>query len=77
VRCLHLVPSDSATPGSPHAPLYVLHTIGPDSQTREWTWEEYAKLPFETVTVDIHSVTKWSNLLVEQHERLAVESRQS
>jgi DMSO/TMAO reductase YedYZ molybdopterin-dependent catalytic subunit len=27
-----------------------------------WTWEEFAGLPRETVTVDIHCVTKWSKL---------------
>ena len=25
-----------------------------------WTWEEFLELPAETVTVDIHCVTKWS-----------------
>lgn len=27
-----------------------------------WTWEEFRRLPSETVTVDIHCVTKWSKL---------------
>jgi DMSO/TMAO reductase YedYZ molybdopterin-dependent catalytic subunit len=27
-----------------------------------WTWEEMLALPSETVTVDIHCVTKWSKL---------------
>lgn len=27
-----------------------------------WTWEEYTSLPTESVTVDIHCVTKWSKL---------------
>ena len=27
-----------------------------------WTWEEFRALPSETVTVDIHCVTKWSKL---------------
>jgi DMSO/TMAO reductase YedYZ molybdopterin-dependent catalytic subunit len=27
-----------------------------------WTWEEMLALPAETVTVDIHCVTKWSKL---------------
>ena len=27
-----------------------------------WTWDEFRKLPRETVTVDIHCVTKWSKL---------------
>ena len=28
----------------------------------EWTWPEFIALPTETVTVDIHCVTKWSKL---------------
>ena len=27
-----------------------------------WTWDEFRSLPSETVTVDIHCVTKWSKL---------------
>jgi DMSO/TMAO reductase YedYZ molybdopterin-dependent catalytic subunit len=27
-----------------------------------WSWEEFVALPSETVTVDIHCVTKWSKL---------------
>jgi len=27
-----------------------------------WTWDEFRNLPRETVTVDIHCVTKWSKL---------------
>jgi DMSO/TMAO reductase YedYZ molybdopterin-dependent catalytic subunit len=27
-----------------------------------WTWEEFRALPTETVTVDIHCVTRWSKL---------------
>src|SRR5208283_3072948 len=27
-----------------------------------WSWEQFTKLPQETVTVDIHCVTKWSKL---------------
>ncbi len=29
---------------------------------RTWSWEEFLALPSETVTVDIHCVTKWSKL---------------
>jgi DMSO/TMAO reductase YedYZ molybdopterin-dependent catalytic subunit len=29
---------------------------------REWTWEQFQALPFETVPCDIHCVTKWSKL---------------
>jgi DMSO/TMAO reductase YedYZ molybdopterin-dependent catalytic subunit len=28
----------------------------------EWSWEEFARLPFEDVPCDIHCVTKWSKL---------------
>src|SRR3954453_15995716 len=29
---------------------------------REWSWDEFHELPFETVPCDIHCVTKWSKL---------------
>jgi DMSO/TMAO reductase YedYZ molybdopterin-dependent catalytic subunit len=29
---------------------------------RTWSWDELRKLPAETITVDIHCVTKWSKL---------------
>jgi DMSO/TMAO reductase YedYZ molybdopterin-dependent catalytic subunit len=29
---------------------------------RRWTWDEFRELPSETVTTDIHCVTKWSKL---------------
>jgi DMSO/TMAO reductase YedYZ molybdopterin-dependent catalytic subunit len=35
---------------------------GAVGQGRSWTWEELLALPPETVTVDIHCVTKWSKL---------------
>ncbi len=28
--------------------------------TRSWGWEEFTAIPSETITVDIHCVTKWS-----------------
>ncbi len=31
-------------------------------EPRSWTWEEFHALPSETVTSDIHCVTKWSKL---------------
>jgi DMSO/TMAO reductase YedYZ molybdopterin-dependent catalytic subunit len=31
-------------------------------QEREWTWDEFHRLPFENVPCDIHCVTKWSKL---------------
>jgi DMSO/TMAO reductase YedYZ molybdopterin-dependent catalytic subunit len=29
---------------------------------RHWTWEEFRVLPAESITTDIHCVTKWSKL---------------
>jgi DMSO/TMAO reductase YedYZ molybdopterin-dependent catalytic subunit len=38
-------------------------SISQGSETkRSWTWQEFQTLPAETVTVDIHCVTKWSKL---------------
>jgi DMSO/TMAO reductase YedYZ molybdopterin-dependent catalytic subunit len=31
-------------------------------QPRRWTWRELQQLPHETITKDIHCVTKWSKL---------------
>lgn len=31
-------------------------------EQRKWTWDEFRALPSETVTVDLHCVTKWSKL---------------
>ena len=37
--------------------------VGPDGrQLARWDWEEFRALPRETVTCDIHCVTKWSKL---------------
>ena len=35
---------------------------GEVSEDLKWTWDEFQKLPRETVKVDIHCVTKWSKL---------------
>jgi DMSO/TMAO reductase YedYZ molybdopterin-dependent catalytic subunit len=35
---------------------------GAVAEGRSWTWEELLALPPETVTLDIHCVTKWSKL---------------
>jgi DMSO/TMAO reductase YedYZ molybdopterin-dependent catalytic subunit len=29
---------------------------------RDWSWEEFGRLPFEAIPCDIHCVTKWSKL---------------
>jgi DMSO/TMAO reductase YedYZ molybdopterin-dependent catalytic subunit len=49
---------------TPHTPLYqwTFDIIGAVDETRSWTWDEFAALPNETVTVDIHCVTRWSKL---------------
>lgn len=31
-------------------------------EPKRWTWQEFQALPVETVTVDIHCVTRWSKL---------------
>jgi DMSO/TMAO reductase YedYZ molybdopterin-dependent catalytic subunit len=50
---------------TPHTPLpewsfSVLASSG--DVLRRWTWGEFRELPSETVTTDIHCVTKWSKL---------------
>ena len=39
-----------------------LRVDGMVAEPKEWTWEEFSALPFETVPCDIHCVTKWSKL---------------
>jgi len=36
--------------------------IGEVDKLKNWTWEEFQKLPSETITKDIHCVTGWSKL---------------
>ena len=38
---------------------------------RQWSWEEFGKLPFEEIPCDIHCVTKWSKLRHQLRRRLA------
>ena len=49
---------------TPHADLEEWGFIvsGEVDDARSWTWDEFQQLPQETVTVDIHCVTKWSKL---------------
>jgi len=49
---------------TPHHPLeWWSFTIqGAIDEPKSWTWDEFRALPSETVTVDIHCVTKWSKL---------------
>jgi DMSO/TMAO reductase YedYZ molybdopterin-dependent catalytic subunit len=49
---------------TPHTPLAQwTFSIRQDGQARRsWAWPEIQALPAETVTVDIHCVTRWSKL---------------
>ena len=49
---------------TPHvAPETWTFTIkGAVDEERSWGWDEFRALPTDTVTVDIHCVTKWSKL---------------
>jgi DMSO/TMAO reductase YedYZ molybdopterin-dependent catalytic subunit len=48
---------------TPHAPLSQWSfSIAGGSEPVNWTWEQFRSLPTETVTVDIHCVTRWSKL---------------
>jgi DMSO/TMAO reductase YedYZ molybdopterin-dependent catalytic subunit len=49
---------------TPHTPLdeWSFTIDGAVDEPLSWPWEEFLALPSETVTVDIHCVTKWSKL---------------
>jgi DMSO/TMAO reductase YedYZ molybdopterin-dependent catalytic subunit len=49
---------------TPHTPLeeWDFAVVGAVAEPKRWTWEELRALPTETVTKDIHCVTKWSKL---------------
>jgi DMSO/TMAO reductase YedYZ molybdopterin-dependent catalytic subunit len=49
---------------TPRTPLeeWTFTIDGAVDTTASWTWEELLALPQETITVDIHCVTKWSKL---------------
>jgi hypothetical protein len=49
---------------TPHTPLaqWDFAITGAVQPTRRWTWDEFRALPSESITVDIHCVTKWSKL---------------
>ena len=49
---------------TPHTPLseWSFTIRGAVDEPLTWTWDELQALPSETVTVDIHCVTKWSKL---------------
>src|SRR5919199_3389283 len=47
---------------TPHTPLdrWTFSIEGALDEPRSWTWDELQALPQETITRDIHCVTKWS-----------------
>ena len=49
---------------TPHTPLeeWDFTITGEVAEAKTWTWEEFRTLPSETITKDIHCVTKWSKL---------------
>ena len=49
---------------TPHTPLeqWTFSIRRSGKTLRTWTWAEFMDLPTETVTVDIHCVTRWSKL---------------
>jgi len=49
---------------TPRTPLteWTFSITGEVDKLRNWTWDEFRKLPSETITQDIHCVTKWSKL---------------
>jgi len=57
------LPVLSAGP-TPHTPLtaWDFSILEGSDQRKRWTWDEFRGLPHETVTADIHCVTKWSKL---------------
>jgi len=61
---VHDFPVLSAGP-TPHIPTerWDFRVLGVTGDTLgRWTWDQFRALPDETVTVDIHCVTKWSKL---------------
>jgi DMSO/TMAO reductase YedYZ molybdopterin-dependent catalytic subunit len=49
---------------SPHVPLEKWEFVIDDGKDvlRRWDWTSFRNLPSETVTVDLHCVTRWSKL---------------
>src|SRR5207247_1483394 len=49
---------------TPHTPLdqWSFTITGEGIEPARWSWDEFRALPSESVTVDIHCVTKWSTL---------------
>ena len=59
----HDFPVLSAGP-TPHTPLdeWSFTIAGEVDKPVAWPWQEFKALPTESITVDIHCVTKWSKL---------------
>ena len=65
-------PGQYLTPGfpvlsagpTPHTPLeeWTFSIRQDGKELKSWSWDEIQSLPAETVTVDIHCVTRWSKL---------------
>jgi DMSO/TMAO reductase YedYZ molybdopterin-dependent catalytic subunit len=53
--------SAGPTPRTP-LPEWSFTIDGAVNEPASWTWEQFLELPADTVTVDIHCVTKWSKL---------------
>jgi DMSO/TMAO reductase YedYZ molybdopterin-dependent catalytic subunit len=49
---------------TPHVPLDRWEFVIDDGKNvlRKWDWKSFRDLPTETITVDIHCVTRWSKL---------------
>jgi DMSO/TMAO reductase YedYZ molybdopterin-dependent catalytic subunit len=49
---------------TPRVPLseWTFSIVGEVDEPKVWSWDEFRKLPSESITVDIHCVTKWSKL---------------
>jgi DMSO/TMAO reductase YedYZ molybdopterin-dependent catalytic subunit len=49
---------------TPRNPLtdWTFSITGEVDEPKWWTWDEFRKLPSDTITRDIHCVTKWSKL---------------
>ena len=47
---------------TPRTPLasWSFSITGEIDQPRRWSWEDFRRLPTQTVTTDVHCVTKWS-----------------
>ena len=53
--------SAGPTPDTP-LPEWTFSIRQGGDKLKSWTWQEFQALPAETVTVDVHCVTRWSKL---------------